>query len=158
MSDTRFTINPKDAMAGTKVPLHLCPDTIKIAGAMAFLEGAGKYGAHNWRAAGAIASVYKSALERHFMAWWNGEDIDPKSGLPHLWKALACITVLIDSNLMGNLTDDRPPKAPIGDLLEALEPFVKSLKELNADKSPRHYSIADSVEMPKLPENLLKGK
>jgi len=157
MSDTPKQ-NPKEAAGGVKVPLHLCPDTVKIAGAMAFLEGATKYGAHNWRAAGIMASTYKSAMERHMISWWNGEDIDPDSGLPHLWKLLACVAVLIDASMLNKITDDRPPMSPLPELMKALEPAIAAIKAKNADKNPRHWSIADSEGMPKLPEAILGKK
>jgi len=54
--------NPKDALAVSKLPLHLVPDTVKLYAALAFAEGAAKYGGYNWRVAGVHASVYRSAL------------------------------------------------------------------------------------------------
>jgi hypothetical protein len=73
------------------------------------LEGAAKYGRHNYRIAGVRASVYYDAAMRHLMAWWEGEDIDPDSGLPHVVKAMACFAVLRDAQINGKLNDDRPP-------------------------------------------------
>ncbi|HLY75857.1 MAG TPA: dATP/dGTP diphosphohydrolase domain-containing protein [Planctomycetota bacterium] len=142
--------NPKDAVSTGKVPLHLCPDTVLVAGSMAFLEGAVKYGAFNWRRAGVRASVYKTAGLDHFLAWWNGEDIDPDSGLPHLWKLLACVAILVDASLIGKLVDDRPPKVPIDDLLKALQPLVREIKDRHADKHPHQNTAAEFPEMPRL--------
>jgi len=79
---------------------------------LAMLEGARKYGRHNYRVVGVRASVYYDAALRHLTAWWEGQDIDPDSGLSHIIKALACLVVLRDSQLMGNWTDDRPPQLP----------------------------------------------
>lgn len=152
-------VNPKDVIATGKVSMSLCPDTIRIAGAMAFQEGAVKYGAHNWRGAGVSAAVYKDALDRHIVAWWNGEDIDAKSGLPHIWKALACLAIIADAQMVGKLHDDRPPAAPLGKLLEALEPLVGAIKAQHADKSPRHWTIADSdPATTEIPEDLFRNK
>ena len=81
---------------------------------LAMLEGAVKYGGHNYRVAGVRASVYYDAARRHLDSYWEGEDIDPDSGLPHIIKAMACLHVLRDSQLMGNHTDDRPPRLPNG--------------------------------------------
>lgn len=39
--------NPKDAIGSNKVPMHLWPTTATIAGAMALLHGAMKYGRSN---------------------------------------------------------------------------------------------------------------
>lgn len=51
-------------------------------------HGAEKYAAHNWRN-GIDASRLYGALQRHLNAFWDGEDIDPESGLHHLGHA-AC--------------------------------------------------------------------
>lgn len=138
--------NPKDGAAAAqgRVPVSLFPDTAIIAGAMAMWEGAVKYGRYNYRVIGVGATTYADALERHFKAWKNGEDIDPDSGLPHLWKALACLAILIDAEECGMLTDDRPPKAPVADMLTNLKEKVQEIKEKYADRNPKQYTIQDS--------------
>ena len=136
--------NPKDAVAGDKVPLGLCPDTLIVAVAMAFVEGGLKYGKGNFKVAGAKASVYLDALDRHTKAYRNGEDIDPDSGLPHLWKAAACIAILIDCIEIGNLVDDRPPSSPVAEMMRRLSPKVRALVEKFGDLKPQHYTIADT--------------
>jgi len=78
------------------------------------LEGATKYGGHNYRVAGVRASVYYDAARRHIDAFWEGESTDPASGLPHIIKAIACLVVLRDGQLMENWVDDRPPRLPSG--------------------------------------------
>lgn len=138
-------MNPKDAVAGTRVPISLMPDTAVIAGAMAFVEGAVKYGRYNWRVAGVSAFVYNNAARRHLMAWFNGEDIDEKSHLNHLWKALACIAILIDGAVVGKLIDDRPPRAPVTGMLDALEAYVAKIVADHADKRPQQWMIADGM-------------
>ena len=138
-------MNPKDAVAGTRVPLGLMPDTAVIAGAMAFVEGAVKYGRYNWRVAGVSAFVYHNAARRHLSAWFNGEDIDQKSHLNHLWKALACISILIDGSVVGKLIDDRPPRAPVEGMIEALEGHVARIIADHADKQPRQWKIEDGM-------------
>lgn len=50
-------------------------------------------------------------MQRHICAWWEGEDTDPDSGLPHIVKAIACLYVLRDAERCGKLHDDRPPKS-----------------------------------------------
>jgi hypothetical protein len=76
--------------------------------ALGMTEGACKYGAHNYRKMGVRASTYYDAAMRHLMAWWEGEDVDPDSGLSHVTKAMTSLTVLLDSIHMGNWSDDRP--------------------------------------------------
>jgi len=135
--------NPKDAIGIKKVPFSMIPAPVMGEVALALLEGARKYRRHNYRIAGVRASVYYDACFRHLMAWWEGEDIDPDSGLSHIVKAIACLVVLRDSMLMENWNDDRPPKVKQGwvkilnedakRLLEkypnVLEPYTEIKKE-----------------------------
>lgn len=100
--------NPKDSVGIKKVPTHVFPPRIMAEVGLALLEGARKYGSYNWRAAGVRASVYYDAVDRHLGAWWEGQDLDPDSGLSHVTKAIAGLTVLRDSMMQGNWTDDRP--------------------------------------------------
>jgi len=113
MSSKKDT-NPKDSVGTKKVPFSLIPENVIAETALAFLEGARKYGSYNWRIAGVRASVYIDALRRHLGAWMNGENIDPDSGLSHITKAIACLIILRDSMLINNWVDDRPPKLEDG--------------------------------------------
>lgn len=150
--------NPKDIVGSSKLPLDLAPDTIKAEVALAHLEGALKYGRYNWRIAGVRASIYKAAAERHLMKWWNGEDYDQTTRVKHLASVIACAGILLDAELCGKLTDDRPPRAPIGALIEQAEKTVKHLKDLFKDHDPRHYTIDDSIPLPDLRGELAIGE
>lgn len=101
--------NPKDAVGTKRVPFSTVPAGPIAEVGLAMLEGALKYGRHNYRAVGVRTSVYYDAALRHLTAFWEGQDIDPDSGLPHITKAMACLLVLRDSQIMGNVVDDRPP-------------------------------------------------
>ena len=48
------------------------------------------------------------------MAWWEGEDLDPASGLSHISKALSSLAVLRDAIHNNKMNDDRPPKLEDG--------------------------------------------
>lgn len=102
--------NPKDAVGTAKSPASVIPRGVVQELGLAMLEGARKYGRHNYRNAGVRASVYFDAANRHLDAWWEGEDVDPDSGLSHIIKCIASLTVLRDSMMHENWTDDRPPK------------------------------------------------
>ena len=103
--------NPKDAIGTAKVPgFSVVPRRVVAELGLAMLEGAAKYGRHNYRRAGVRASVYVDALDRHLAAWWEGQDIDPDSGISHVTKAIASLVVLRDSMMQGNWQDDRPPR------------------------------------------------
>ena len=104
--------NPKDSVGIKKVPFSTVPAQVIAELGLAFLEGARKYGRHNYRISGVMASVYYDAALRHLTAFWEGQDIDPDSGLPHLVKAMACCTIIRDAQIMSMLNDDRPPSIP----------------------------------------------
>lgn len=120
--------NPKDAAASNRLDLSLVPASATIYTALALTEGHFKYGGYNWRVAGALASVYYSATMRHMTKWYNGEDSDPETQVPHLASALACLAILADSVEMGMLKDDRPPAVPTNDLLKACQVVVEHLR------------------------------
>lgn len=126
--------NPKDACGIRKVPFSTVPAQVTAEVGLAMLEGALKYGRHNYRAIGVRASVYYDAAKRHLSAWWEGEDLDPESGLPHVTHALACLVIVRDADRHGKLTDDRPPKTPAGWLAELNAKAADLLEKYPAPK------------------------
>jgi len=101
--------NPKDAVGVRKPPISTVPAPVLMEVGVGMLEGACKYGRHNYRVAGVRSSVYYDATMRHLMSWWEGVDTDPDSGLSHVTKAICSLFVLRDAMLNDKLTDDRPP-------------------------------------------------
>ena len=137
--------NPKDIIGRGKLPLELVPDSMRAYASLAFLEGALKYGRFNWRIAGVRSSIYRAAMDRHISSWWNGEDVDPITGVPHLASALACIGIVLDADVSGRLTDDRPPgQMALHPLMDAMQENVAKLHEKFKDHNPKQYTIADS--------------
>ena len=112
--DKKKDSNPKDALGIKKVPLHAVPVKPLFEVGLAMMEGGRKYGTHNYRAIGVRVSTYYDAVMRHMMSWWEGEDIDPDSGVHHLVKAMACLFVVRDGMHMENCIDDRPIRYPSG--------------------------------------------
>lgn len=137
--------NPKDLIGSAKLPLDLVPDTIEAEVALAYLEGALKYGRYNWRISGVRSSIYRSALRRHLAKWWNGEDRDQITRVKHLASIIACAGILLDAELCGKLNDDRPPRAPIGRIID-VEPHIEHLKQLFKSYNPKQYTIADGEQ------------
>ena len=138
--------NPKDLIGSNKVPLGLFPDTAIALGSVAMLEGALKYGKQNFRAIGVKASIYYDACRRHMGLWFDGEENDPDSGLPHLAHALACIAIIIDADYSGKLIDDRSFNGGgFRKLLNFLTPLVSKMREKYSDRSPKHWSIKDNL-------------
>ena len=110
-----------------KIPYSTISQPVIAEVGVAMLEGALKYGRHNYRAIGVRASVYFDAVvARHLAAWWEGEDIDPDSDLHHITKAIAGLCVIRDAMIQGKFVDDRPPKSPAG-WQSALNVKVKAL-------------------------------
>ena len=153
LNNTMKASNPKDAVGSDKIPFHLWPETATVYGALGLLDGMLKYGRANWREVGVRASIYYDALRRHLNKWFEGEYTDPDSGLPHFCHMLACIAILIDADAAGKLIDDRQYHANDGYLqvMKEMTPHVKRLKELHANKDPKHYTIAD------IPQQANKG-
>ena len=133
--------NPKDAVGVRKAPLSVVPMGVVAEIGVGMLEGASKYGRHNYRGVGVRASVYFDATMRHLISWWEGEDLDPDSGMSHIAKALCSLAVLRDAQMQQMCEDDRPPRS---------EPFYPRLNEAaaqivdkHADKKPYHYTLKD---------------
>lgn len=123
-----MTVNPKEIAAVGKWRPSLVPQAALAVAAAALQSGADKYGAYNWRGVTVHASTYMDSTLRHLVAWWEGEDDDPDSGLPHLAHAIAGLLVLVDAALAGRLVDDRPPPLPAG-WREQLEALAQRLAE-----------------------------
>jgi hypothetical protein len=135
--------NPKRAFGLRKVLMSVVPWAVIAELAIAMLEGALKYGRHNYRCVGSIrASDYYDAGRRHMDRWWEGEDYDPdilaKTGLKvsHIVKAIASLVVLRDAMICGTFEDDRPPATPAG--------FYTELDKMSA-------VMMDSVKEPVAP-------
>lgn len=135
--------NPKDFAGSNKLPLHLWPETATVLGSLGLLDGALKYGRANWRKAGIRTSVYADAARRHLNAFFEGEDLDPDSGLPHLAHVLATVAILVDAQAAGMVTDDRNTPGGYRKLVNDMTPHVERLKKLHAGKTPKHFTIAD---------------
>lgn len=139
--DTKDT-NPKDAVGVRKAPMSTVSAAVLAEIGVAMLEGAAKYGRHNYRAMGVRSSVYYDSTMRHLMSWWEGENFDPDSGMSHITKAITSLVVLRDAMIQGMLTDDRAPMS--ANFYERLNAQAAAIIDRHADKSPRHYTIADS--------------
>jgi hypothetical protein len=129
--------NPKDAAASTRIDLSLFPASARAYGALAMVEGDLKYGGFNYREMGVLASVYYAAGSRHLDKWFNGEDADPKTLVPHLASALACVAVLIDAVEQGNINDDRPPRQGVG-VYDRFEANVAHLQKIFPRRAARY--------------------
>lgn len=129
MENNKKSSNPKDAV-GVMKWRQFCtaPLTVIWEIGLAMLEGARKYGRHNYRIMGVRASVYIDAAKGHIDQWWEGEDIDKDSGLNHITKAIASLAVLRDGQMNKKWVDDRPPK--VKNLDEIRNNMQKTVEEI----------------------------
>lgn len=72
--------------------------------------GARKYDRENWRKLDDLQNRYFAAAQRHLWALRIGETIDKESGLPHAAHALACISFLLEDQLMNSPATPAPLK------------------------------------------------
>jgi len=132
--------NPKDSVGIKKVPYSTVSAPVMAETGLAMLEGALKYGRHNYRAIGVRTSVYYDAALRHLTAFWEGEDTDPDSGLPHVTKAIASLMVLRDAQLCDKCVDDRPPKSKAG-WIQHLNKLAAKLVETYPEPKPAFTQV-----------------
>jgi len=113
VSDTRETLATDATTGGTKgrklARFALVPFDALWAIAEHFGRGAAKYADRNWER-GYPWDWSADALQRHFAAWWQGEDVDAETGSLHItavaWHALVLVTFAI----RGIGTDTRPKR------------------------------------------------
>jgi hypothetical protein len=132
--------NPKDLIGNKKVSITKLPMVGVIHGAHAMMDGARKYGPYNWRGNAVVASIYVDAAMRHLMAYFEGEQEAPDSGVHHLGHVIACAAILLDAETTHNLVDDRPISQYIGAaslLLEELNAKVKAADAARTSSPPR---------------------
>ena len=113
--NTQHPNDPKGAVGATKCPLHLLPPYALRETAWVHKAGAEEYGPYNWRDTKVNATTYISALGRHLLAWQEGQDLDPKSGLTHLAHIAANANILMDAQKHGSLIDDRAKSQGVDD-------------------------------------------
>ena len=137
--------NPKESVGVRKAPMSTVSAAVMAELGLAMLEGAAKYGRHNYRASGVRASVYYDGVMRHLMAWWEGEDIDQDSQLSHVTKAITSLVVLRDAMIYQSFVDDRPPRSP--DFYSDLNKLAGEILDKHAERTPHHYTITDNLEV-----------
>ena len=111
--------DPKQGPGDRKPALDTIPSTAILEMGIRMGVGARKYGPFNWRTTGARSMTYVGAIRRHLAAFADGEWRDPEceAGTSHLAAIMACCAILIDSDAVGTLQDDRPPPAPTGEAI-----------------------------------------
>ena len=140
--------NPKTAVGVSKAPLHLVPPSATHYLALAFKDGAAKYGPYNWRDKTVSSSVYIGAVKRHIDAWWDGEDLSTDANVEHLAHAMACLAIILDAKSVGKLNDDRPTKGAASRLQSEFAAPVP--KQLEFDFKEQRFEQARAAGATKL--------
>lgn len=113
-----------------KAPVHLIPSEAIIALARGFEYGANKYGEYNFRD-GIHWTEITSSLNRHYLAFMQGIDIDEESGLPHVYLIGANFAMLV------YMIEHHPE----------LDNRYTSLRKKNATKSKKTLSRSNSSKV-----------
>lgn len=87
-----------------KPRLTLVPTSLTWAVALIREYGTRKYkDPENWRQI--EPQRYRDAMYRHWLAYLEGERLDPESGLPHLWHCACNLAFLIELETRCNLME-----------------------------------------------------
>jgi hypothetical protein len=113
-----------------KAPINLVDRELIIETAKVLGFGAKKYEAHNWKI-GIPISRYYSALQRHMLAWNEGEDLDSESNLNHLSHAACNLMFMIYHAKNSPKLDDRykGEKMKYASAMDLVNKNIKKLDE-----------------------------
>lgn len=132
--------NPKQGVGSQKLPLHLVSPLATAYMAVGLANGAGKYGAGNFKGTEVLLSIYLAATLRHLFAFMEGQEYDPDDGSPHLGAIMANMAIILDARAVGTLVDDRVIAGGYLEELKKLTEIYQSLLELHKDRDPFHYT------------------
>lgn len=118
-------VNPKTRYGATKPSVALVPSVAILHEAMAFEDGALKYGAYNWRNYSVSSMTYINAALRHIQSYLDGEEVAADSGVHHLGHARACLGIVLDAASLAKLHDDRPLPGLASAVQDELQLFKK---------------------------------
>lgn len=147
--------NPKDLIGAKKAPLGLVPPALIIGAAEAMENGASKYGPFNWRDYPVQAMTYVEAALRHLLAYVDGEDDAPDTGIHHVKHAIAGLGILLDSLEGGQLIDNRPKPGPAAKMMGSLD---RSAPTLGLPIAPSFHSDVEYTEETFTPELVDDGE
>lgn len=136
--------NPKKQYGVQSIPLSYWSSLASSYGALAFYNGALKYGKANYANTPVEASIYIDGAMRHLAAWVAGEEFDPADNVPNLGGVLANIGILLEARAAGTLIDDRAKQSGYLKERDSLKEVVKHLNQLHEGKTPKHYTLGDN--------------
>jgi len=117
VTEQKISTNPKDSIGRSKPSPSLLPSALVLNVAQVMRLGEKKYGPFNWRVEKVSLQVYIDAAMRHLLQYFDGEELDPESGVSHTAHVAACMGIILDAEATGNLLDDRPTKGAASELI-----------------------------------------
>lgn len=123
--------NLKAKFGATKPSLGLIPASALAHEAMAFEDGASKYGPFSWRKDAPDVMTYMHAAKRHIDNFIDGELRTADTNVHNLGAARASLAIVIDAMECDNIIDNRPPPGPSSRVQEQLkqEKIAKAAKK-----------------------------
>ena len=100
-------VNPKTLIGASKINPAVIPAPAIVHLALAMMNGEYKYTKYNWREIKVPSETYIGAMERHLLAYKDGEDFAGDSLVHHLAHIMACCAILLDAMEGGHLIDNR---------------------------------------------------
>jgi hypothetical protein len=150
-------VNPKEITGQRKPALALIPSGALIPVCAVHAHGHAKYGPYNWRETPVEAMTYAHAIMRHLVAWIDGEDLDPETGLSHIAHISAGGNIVLDADSLGMLNDNRPCKGRGAELIRAA--CVTSSGESDGRKSRKgSRAISAGASSTRKPSKSPRGK
>lgn len=119
-----------------KTPMALVPPIAEEELAKAFGFGAKKYSEWQWTDGIKLMRIM-SACKRHINAWIRGEEVASDSGVHHLGHAMACLAMIIDTQILHPDLDDRPKCYALDRINKALDKSTSLY--LNASDDMKNY-------------------
>lgn len=122
-----------------KSKIHYIPAEIILGMGHAFEMGAEKHGPYSFRDNPIDYTELIDSTMRHLLAFMNGEDNDPESGLPHLWHAGCNIGMLEWTRVNAPEKDDRPKKSLGRNIINSLQDGLKQVQLSNDFKEASRF-------------------
>lgn len=90
-----------------KAPFDMIPPIALLEEARAFGYSDAKSARDYWEQEVVKFSEIYSEMQQHLLSWYNGEDIDPSSGCPHIANLRKCTAKILYLISKGKYIDDR---------------------------------------------------
>jgi hypothetical protein len=109
-TQAEYKVAPKEKEGKPRLSLLPWKTITKLSAVYEY--GAKKYYEQSWRKGFVWGDIWEGTM-RHLTKWWEGEDVDPESGLNHLLHAGFGVLTLIYLSDEFKHMDNRPGKEQI---------------------------------------------